>query len=135
MPDKFSKEVRSKIMSKIRSRDTKPELILRDALRGSHLRYQPRLEGSPDFASKEKKVAVFVDGDFWHGYNWKVLGKVPPSGFWQKKILRNMNRDKRQTLKLKGNGWRVLRFHECDVLKNPKKCANSVKKAIYSKNL
>ncbi len=68
MADIFTKKKRSEVMSKIRSSHTKPEIVLREALRGYRFRYQPKsIIGNPDMAIRRLKVAVFVDGDFWHG--------------------------------------------------------------------
>lgn len=131
MPDKFSKEVRSKIMSRIRSQHTTPELKLRDALRGLRFRYHPKgILGSPDLALKKYKIAVFVDGDFWHGYNWKVKGRIPPKGFWQKKIESNIARDKKYSRMLRKDGWLVIRFWEHQVDKRIGYCMKKVKSAL-----
>lgn len=126
--DIFTKKKRSEVMSKIRSSNTNPELFLRVALKGNYLRYQPKgIFGNPDFASKKHKIAVFVDGDFWHGYNWKVLGKVPPKKYWQEKIQKNIDRAKRYNRILRKKGWNVLRFWEHEIMKNPKKCVTKLK--------
>ena len=105
-------------MSKIRSSKTKPELALRKAIRGLGFSYQPKIRFNPDFAHRKKKIAVFVDGDFWHGYNWQKLGKLPPKGFWQRKIIRNLERDIRYTLALKEKGWKVIRIWEHQIKKD-----------------
>jgi DNA mismatch endonuclease, patch repair protein len=132
--DIYSKEKRSEVMSNIRSSRTKPELLLRKELKGLRLRYQPKMPFNPDFVSKKSKVAIFVDGDFWHGYNWKKKGKIPPKGFWQLKIKRNMARDKLYTKCLKREGWMVLRFWEHDILSNIKKCVFLTKRALTLKS-
>lgn len=135
MVDTISKEARSKIMSRIRSKNTAPELLFKKILCGLRLRYQPKgILGNPDFASKKHKVTVFIDGDFWHGYNWKKLGKAPPKGFWQAKISRNINRDIKYTKELKKDGWRVLRLWEHEVIKNSQRCFLKVREVINQKN-
>ncbi|MCJ7572589.1 MAG: very short patch repair endonuclease [Candidatus Thermoplasmatota archaeon] len=132
MTDVFDKETRSRIMSKIRSKNTKPELFLRKELWGRNLRYRlhKRDARNADIVFAKKKVAVFVDGDFWHGYNWKKLGKTPPKKFWQAKIRRNMKRDKKTTQELESNGWVVLRFWEHDILEDVDACADVVEKTL-----
>jgi len=119
-------------MSKIGSKNTKPELILRKKLWEKNLRYRlhNRDVGNADIIFAKNKVAVFVDGDFWHGYNWKKLGKIPPKDFWQKKIKRNMGRDKKTTRELENAGWIVLRFWEHEVLEDADACADKVEKTL-----
>ena len=125
--DIFTKKKRSEVMSKIRSRNTAPELFLRTALRGNYMRYQPKyILGSPDFGSKKHKIAIFVDGDFWHGYNWKKLGKVPPKKYWQKKIQKNIDRAKKYNKMLKKDGWKVIRLWEHEVKRNPNRCIKKI---------
>ena len=96
--DKVSKEVRSEIMSKIRSKNTKPELMLKDALVGSYMRYQPKVNGKPDFANNKRKVAVFVDGCFWH--KCPKCYRPPKSNqeYWIPKIERNVEKGRRQAI-------------------------------------
>ena len=119
-------------MSKIRSKNTKPELILKNLLKGKYLRYQPKgILGNPDFASKQYKLAIFIDGDFWHGYNWKKLGKVPPKDFWQEKITKNIRRDTKYNKALKKNGWVVLRIWEHQILNNPHTFTLKIDNLIY----
>lgn len=127
MTDVFSKVQRSKIMAQIRCKRTRPEVMLKTALIGTSLRYQPKMIGKPDFASAKHKIAVFVDGDFWHGYSWKTLGKIPPRKYWQGKIRGNMKRDRVIDLKLRRQGWKVFRFWEHDVVRNAEKCAKQIR--------
>ena len=136
MPEKFSKETRSRIMSRIRSKETKLEILFRKELyrqgiRGYRL-YRKML-GNPDIAFIKRKIAIFIDGDFWHGHNWKVKGKVPPKVYWQAKIKGNMERDKRITLQLRKGGWQVIRLWEHDVKESLQKCINKVKKSLSRK--
>ena len=108
--DIFTKKKRSEVMSKIRSRNTAPELFLRTALRGNYMRYQPKdILGSPDFGSKKHKIAIFVDGDFWHGYRFP-LWRLDVSPFWRMKIGKNRVRDQRNFKKLRRMGWKVIRI-------------------------
>lgn len=117
MPDIFTKEKRSQVMAAIRSKGTKPEKTVFRALRQGGIWFRTHYRGAvgtPDIALPKKKIAVFIDGDFWHGYRypaWKR--KLTP--FWQAKIERNRARDKRTFAKLRRQGWRVLRVWEHDL--------------------
>ncbi len=106
-----------------RKSDTRPEVLLRQALWSAGLRYRKNvvdLPGKPDLVFKGARVIVFCDGDFWHGKDWaerreKLLSGTNP-GYWVGKIERNMERDREHTLRLEMDGWRVLRFWESEVL-------------------
>ena len=120
MADKFSKAKRSAIMSRIRSKNTSLEVEFRKLLWKNGLgRYciHYNLPGKPDIVYVSKKIVIFLDGDFWHGYNWKKLGKVPPKKYWQKKIQKNIDRAKKYNKTLKKDGWKVIRIWEHDVKK------------------
>ena len=133
MADKFTKEKRSEIMSKIRSKDTKIEIKLRKALWAAGLRgYRThyKLPGKPDILFNKKKLIIFTDSSFFHGYNWKVLGKVPPRKYWQKKIRKNMERDKEYNKLLRAQGWRVLRFWDFEIDKSLEKCVKKILKKL-----
>lgn len=130
MPDKFDKATRSSIMSKIRHKNTSLEvnfrkLLWKNRLKGYRVHY--KIPGKPDIVFISRKVVIFLDGDFWHGYNWKKLGKVPPKKYWQGKIQKNIGRAKKYNRQLKKMGWKVLRFWEHRVKKNPEKCINKIK--------
>lgn len=106
---------RSKIMSHIHSVETKPEIKLRKALWKRGVRYRKnfhKLPGSPDIAITQNKIAIFVDGEFWHGYHWgEKKGKLKRNRkYWIKKIERNMERDKQNNKDLKNMDWTVIRF-------------------------
>ena len=136
MPDKFDKKTRSKIMSKIRSKNTSLEinfrkLLWKHGLRGYRIHYN--LPGKPDIVFVSKRIVIFLDGDFWHGYNWKGLGKVPPKEYWQEKIQKNIERAKKYNKQLRKEGWVVLRFWEHEIKKNPEKCIKVVKDVWESK--
>ena len=132
MPDKFDAATRSRIMSRIRSKDTQPELDLRKALWAEGLKYRLHRRDvcNADVVFPKEKVAVFVDGEFWHGYNWKVKGKVPPKKYWQAKIQRNMDRDERYNKELRKGGWLVIRFWETEVQNSLPKCVSKVKSCV-----
>lgn len=118
-------------MSKIKGKNTKPEIALRKALWKLGLRYRlnvKNLPGKPDIVIRKKKLVIFVDGEFWHGYNWREKRPKIKSnrGYWIKKIEGNISRDKRTNLELKKLGWHVLRFWEKDVKKNLDGCIKQV---------
>jgi len=121
----------SAVMKKIRSGNTTPEVIFRKALWSLGLRYRLRakgLPGKPDIVFKRKKIAIFIDGDFWHGYNWHERKKKMKSNleYWIPKIERNIQRDKEVNDLLRSNGWIVLRFWEHEVKKNITSCIGRV---------
>ena len=119
MPDKITKAQRSYIMSQIRGTRTKPELIVKEIIDGRKLRYQPKgIPERPDFANKTKKIALFIDGCFWH--KCPRCYKPPKSNrkYWKAKVERNTKRDKHVNRKLKKQGWTVIRFWEHQVKEN-----------------
>src|SRR5579885_2179886 len=116
-----------------RKRDTKPELLLRHTLWRMGLRYNTcvtSLPGSPDIVFPRLKLAVFCDGDFWHGRNWPVLHAKLQEGanrqYWVAKIARNRERDAEVDQALQQLGWRVLRLWETDIRKDPRTAAECV---------
>lgn len=118
--DVLTKEQRSYCMSRIHGKNTKPELMLRECLWKFGFRYRLhyRLPGKPDIVFPGKRIAIFVDGCFWHGC--PVHGVRPKTNkrFWREKINGNIERDERNTTQLTANGWTVLRFWEHDVKKS-----------------
>ena len=128
MADIFTPEKRSYVMSRIRSKNTKVELKMRDLLKGSKIRFEMHaaLAGTPDFLVADK-VAIFVNGDFWHGYDYKN-GRVPKQKYWREKIERNMARDRRVQGKLRSQGYSVLNFWEHDVNRSPEKCLGRIER-------
>lgn len=120
MADVFSKEKRSEIMSKIRSKNTKAERIVFRYLRSQNIHFQKhykRATGCPDIALPRKKIAIFIDGDFWHGRNFAKMKKRLPKKYWLPKIEANIKRDTRNRRALKMAGWRVMRIWESEVKK------------------
>lgn len=119
--DKFSKEVRSDIMRAVRSHgNISTELKLIDFFRekkikGWHRNY--RLFGKPDFVFPAKRVAVFVDGCFWHGHNCRKVKPKSNIQYWKKKIKRNKIRDKDVSKVLREKNWQVYRIYECQIRK------------------
>ena len=130
MADIFTPETRSWVMSRIRSKDTKIEKKMAHLLRKNkiHYRWFPKVFGSPDFVV-EKKVLVFCDGDFWHGYQYDRK-KKPPKKFWRDKIERNMERDRKVSRKLTADGWHVVRLWEHDIETSPEKCVGKIRRCL-----
>jgi DNA mismatch endonuclease, patch repair protein len=117
MVDKFSKEKRSSIMKAIRSKNTGPEVKLRKVLRARGLRYRVYYGIEKiDIAFPSKKLAVFVDGCFWHGC--PLHSHIPKSNkdYWLPKLKRNMERDGAKDERLKGEGWTVMHFWEHEMI-------------------
>jgi len=122
---------RSYNMSRIRGRDTKPELLLRKALWAKGVRYRTHakeLPGRPDIVIRKFRLAVFVDGEFWHGHRWEEKKDVIKSNreFWISKITRNMQRDRDANASLAAMGYTVFRFWEQDIRRNLHKCVNQI---------
>jgi DNA mismatch endonuclease (patch repair protein) len=137
MADVFTKEKRSEIMSLIKSKNTKPEIaffkILSSSLHKEGYRYRKHyksIPGRPDAVFVSRKVALFMDGDFWHGYRFDAETTRLSEGFWRDKIMRNIARDKVVNRKLKKLGWKVVRFWEHDIKKQPEKVALRVRKEL-----
>ncbi len=128
MTDIWSKEKRSAVMSKIRSKNTKPEITLRSFLHGRGFRFRIHrkdLPGKPDIVLSKYKAALFVHGCFWHYHADCREGRVPDtnSKFWQDKLSKNIARDLTHQQKLTDLGWRVIVIWECELeaaLKNNK---------------
>ncbi|KQC30539.1 very short patch repair endonuclease [Flagellimonas eckloniae] len=122
---------RSKIMSKIRGKNTKPELVFRKALWAAGYRYRidyKKLIGKPDIVLNKYKTVIFIDGEFWHGQNWEERKtKIKTNReFWIAKIERNMQRDKEVNEELKRLRYTIFRFWESEVKKNLEVCLQKV---------
>jgi DNA mismatch endonuclease (patch repair protein) len=133
-------------MSAIANRDTKPEMALRRELhrRGLRYRVRTRLVGHPDLVFPTAKIAVFVDGDYWHGNTWRLRGadslehylSTRANGeFWLEKIRRNMTRDEQVTEQLIADGWTVVRLWESEILADPRCCADRVERLVRGSRL
>jgi DNA mismatch endonuclease (patch repair protein) len=126
---------RSEQMSRIRSRDTGPELLLRRALRARGHRYRLHANtpaGRPDIVFVEKRVAVFVDGCQWHGCPMHYVAPRSRREFWSRKLAENVMRDCRQTAALETVGWKVVRAWEHEVFEQLEAVAGSVERALGS---
>lgn len=118
--DKMTKEQRHRCMAAIRSKNTKPELIVRRFLFGRGFRYRlnhPRLPGHPDLVMRKYRTAIFVNGCFWHGHEGCKYYVVPKTNadFWKKKIERNKARDKAEQQRLAEMGWHCITIWECQL--------------------
>lgn len=133
--DNHTKEQRRKNMQAVKSRDSKIELVLRRALWKRGLRYRKNVKevfGKPDIAFIGKRVAVFCDSEFWHGYQWDLKKNEihTRKDFWFDKIERNMKRDDEVNRVLADQGWIVLRFWGKEILKETEKCCDIIEKAL-----
>ena len=133
-----TKEQISYNMQQVKNKDSKIEVLLRKELWSRGIRYRKnvnRIYGKPDIVFIGKKIAVFCDSEFWHGYNWEERKKDFKSHqeFWIPKIERNMERDAEVTAKLKSEGWTVIRFWGNEIKKNTAQCADIIEKAVHSK--
>lgn len=120
MADQFTPEKRRAIMSAIRSKNTKAELIVFNYLNKNKIYYQKHYKnapGTPDISKPRKKLAVFIDGEFWHGKNLQKDIEHGLKSYWRTKILNNIERDRRQELELELNGWKILRIWEKDIIR------------------
>lgn len=134
----YTTKQRSALMSKIKGKDTKPEITLRKVLWNSGVRYRinyAKLPGKPDIVSKKYKLVVFIDGEFWHGFNWEDKKKKIKANreFWIPKIERNMQRDRENEIKLEALGFRVFRFWEHEIKKELGKCVKEILDYIHTK--
>lgn len=127
----YTTNARSKHMSKIRGKDTTPEIKFRKALWAKGYRYRvnyKKLIGKPDIVLNKYKTVIFIDGEFWHGYQWEEKkDKIKSNrGFWIPKIERNMQRDREVNEALKVKGYKVFRFWTQELKKDFDKCFSTV---------
>jgi DNA mismatch endonuclease, patch repair protein len=131
MPDRLTPDQRSRLMSRVRTRNTAPEVALRRALWAEGIRgwrLHRRLPGRPDLTFGRARVCVFVDGAFWHGHPKHYWGQ---SGeFWDAKIARNRARDERVNAELSELGWTVLRLWDFEVEQDLEACVSRVREAL-----
>lgn len=132
MPDHLTPEQRSQAMSRVRLKDGSLERAVCSGLRRRGLRFKRHIKdlpGTPDIVFPSKKVAVFIDGDFWHGYRlprWEH--KLTP--FWLEKIRANRKRDSRNFRKLRYRGWRVIRLWQHQIEKDLEACIDRICEAL-----
>lgn len=126
--------VTSRMMAAVRNKDSRAELLLRRELHARGIRYRLHTRdviGKPDIVVRSRRIAIFVDGDFWHGNAHRLRGldrmeDLFPSNreWWMRKLRRTMERDQEVTAALETDGWRVLRLWESDVLREPTAAAD-----------
>jgi len=119
--DNLTPEQRRKNMQNIRSEGTRPELLIAKELRRRKIYFAKNVKtiiGKPDFVFRRKRVAVFVDSDFWHGNRTRCIMPKSNCGYWEEKIARNRQRDRQVTRTLKKDGWTVIRLWEKDIRRN-----------------
>jgi DNA mismatch endonuclease (patch repair protein) len=138
MADVFTKKERSNVMSMIRSKNTKPELLVRQLLFSKGYRFrlhQKTLPGKPDIILKKYKTVIFVNGCFWHGHKNCKKSILPTSNiaFWKEKIQANMHRDKKAKQSLKKLGWSIFTVWECEI-KNKTSFAKRMTKLLKGLN-
>jgi DNA mismatch endonuclease (patch repair protein) len=133
LPDKFTKEKRSEIMAKIRSKGTKIELDMKAELDKNQIpyEYQPKIFGSPDFLIMQD-IAIFCDSSFWHGRNWSKLKKQLSKGYWYGHIKKNRLRDDIVNAELRKQGYFVLRFWDTQIEKQMGRCITRIEKTIQA---
>lgn len=133
--DKFTPEQRRKNMQAIKNKDSEIEIKLREELWKRGLRYRKNVKsvyGHPDLAFIGKKVAIFCDSEFWHGYDWdnRKNDIKTRRDFWIPKIERNIQRDVEVTKELQRQGWIVLRFWGKEIKKNVARCADIIERTL-----
>ena len=140
--DVLTPEQRRKNMQHIKSKDTSIEIALRKALWKKGYRYRKNfkgLPGKPDIAITKYKIAIFCDGEFFHGKEWEVkkpkLMNSKNSDYWISKIERNMERDHENEQKLLFMGWTVIRFWGKEILKNTDDCIKVIEEAIFDSKI
>ena len=141
--DVLTPDQRKKNMRAIRAQNTKIEVTLRKTLWKKGYRYRKnykKIPGSPDIALTKYKIAIFCDGEFFHGKDWEEdllprLKKSNNSEFWIEKIASNMKRDLEKDKQLYFQGWTVVHFWGKEILKNPDECVKVIEEIIFSKKI
>lgn len=129
--DIWSKQKRSEVMSRIRGKNTKPEMILRSLLFKEGFRFRIHkkdLPGKPDIVLIKYRVAIFVHGCFWHYHRGCREGRIPSSNskFWEEKLLKNVEKDEKHTKALQELGWKVIVVWECEIEKNIRRAVEKI---------
>lgn len=137
--DRHTPEQRHKNMQAVKNKDSEIEILLRRALWKRGVRYRKNVKsifGHPDIAFIGKKVAVFCDSEFWHGYDWEHRNAEIKSRreFWIPKIERNIERDKEVNKYLEEQGWTVIRFWGKEIKKDAEACADLIVRILEEKN-
>lgn len=137
MADTFSKRERSKIMSRIKSKNTKLEVNFRKQLWAAGLRYKIHynIGGKPDIVFVSRKIVVFIDSCFWHKCHKHFRRPSSNRKYWDNKLKRNVARDQEVKRILQKEGWKVLRFWEHSLVTATSECIRKVKKAYFGKRM
>jgi DNA mismatch endonuclease Vsr len=135
---RLTKEQRKKNMRAVKNKGSKIEQMLGKELWKKGYRYRKNdntVFGKPDFTFKRFKIAIFCDGEFWHGKNWEIKKHEHKSNieFWHKKIERNIERDIEVNKELKSKGWKVIRFWGKEIENNLDICVKKIEKVIKDK--
>lgn len=135
MADVHSKEIRSYNMSRIKGRNTKPEMLVRKFLFSKGFRYRlhdRKLAGKPDIVLPKYKTAIFVNGCFWHGHEGCKYFVIPKTrtDFWLNKIYKNIENDKKALETLKSEEWQVLNIWECELKSDLQKTLKQISELI-----
>ena len=135
MPDNLTPQQRSYCMSRVKGKDTGIERSVRSALHKRGFRFRkhaPDLAGRPDIVFRSARVAVFIDGDFWHGYRFPEW-KDDLAPFWRKKIEKNRKRDEKNFRRLRAEGWKVIRIWQHQIQKDLDTCVERISRAVRSR--
>lgn len=134
--DNLTKAQRKKNMQNIRSKGTTPEKIVIRELKKHRVYFAAHatsIIGKPDIVFRKKRIAVFIDSDFWHGHPRRFIKPKSNIKYWREKITRNKERDKKVNKELRKNGWTILRFWEYDIKNNPQKVINKILETLRQK--
>lgn len=137
MPDHLTPEQRRHAMSRVKLKDGPLEVIIRSALHKRGYRFKKHvkeLPGNPDVVFVREKIAVFIDGDFWHGYKFSTW-EHKLSDFWREKIATNIVRDLRNFRKLREMGWKIIRIWQHQIKRDVNLCIERIVKAIEQARL
>ncbi|OGW76388.1 MAG: hypothetical protein A3J72_00835 [Nitrospirae bacterium RIFCSPHIGHO2_02_FULL_40_19] len=135
--DNLTKEQRRKNMQNIRSAGTKPEVLIMRELKRRKIYFASHVDsviGKPDIVFRRKKIAVFIDSDFWHGHPKRCIMPQTNVNYWTQKIVRNRTRDKEVNRKLRQEGWKVIRLWEYDVKQRFEKCIKIILMNLKKEN-
>lgn len=135
MADVFTKEKRSEIMSLIRAKNTGIERKVFSYLRKNKIYFRQhysKAPGKPDVSLPAKKIAVFIDGDFWHGYKFDTWRRRIPKVYWREKIASNIVRDAKNRRALRRQGWKIMRVWGHEIAKSPDKTLPKIRAFLKS---
>jgi len=135
--DTVPKQKRSEIMSRVKSKDSKMEILFRKELWKTGLRYRKNSGknfGKPDIVLSKHRTAIFIDSCFWHGCKRHCRLPATRKKYWIEKIERNKKRDKKVNYYYKKNAWKVFRIWEHDIKRNPKKIIKSISDILHEQS-